>query len=191
MASGSFWDLMPVLIEEAKIDDGALSDLLAMLEVPIRAVASRISRNCEDDAVQAALIKIWKNLDKIDLQRPNTIRGFIFRTATTAIWDEGRAHVRATRGEPIDPEWVVKTHRELDVEFNEYANMYLQYVRMNGTMAGAHQELAKRMGVCISSISSKFHEKATGIRGNVGPGSKDVIVESILAGDKRRRTRKP
>jgi hypothetical protein len=146
-----------------------------------------------DDAVQVALIKVWRRLDQIDLDRPSTIKSVITTTGVRAMRDEVRSWLRLHRhdGDQIDNWELIAGQKEKksDLEVSPFLRLYLKYVEDTGSFDGAHRHVANQLGVSLAYVSSIFHRLCLDIKldtRSVDKDSQAETIQGILNGNRKK-----
>lgn len=118
-------------VRAAQDDVKNIPALFEALMPALKAIAIRIAPQCVDDAIQAAQIKIWRNVDRVDLSRHNTIRALLCRMAHNAMRDEIRKWLRqhpkgVEAWGPDDLGEIVDRRTELRMDQKEYLDRVLE-----------------------------------------------------------------
>lgn len=176
----------PGLVVAARAGDGQLWLELQPLLVRI---ARRVAPQIGDDAVQVAVIAIWKSLVSVDLDRPSEVRAYLLRVGVNAMHDEIRKYLRRTKGVVELVQDVARRDEfEHGSDFDgDVLRLYLRYIETTGTFKGSHKHVAGILGVSTSRASNMFHEAAKSYRKETGRGTHqsrryEDTVQRILQG---------
>lgn len=113
------------------------------------------------DAVQEAFLRIFKQIDKVDLRRDTTARQYLTNAGVFAIRTFNRKVMRQNRRDKKPPERsVVVRDRENLSDLPPVLALYLEHIEATGTMKGAHTAVGRRLGVHKASAFRRFHEEA-------------------------------
>lgn len=182
-------------VRKSRLDESELESILDELRPTFTSIAKRIASQCVDDAVQVALIRVVRAIkqNKINMDRPDTIRSMLMSSGVNAMRDEVRKYLRLSWGQTTDEVLESREGGEIDgraesltnsEELGPYLSMYLEYVREHGTFKGAHRFVAKKLKVRLSWASSMFHREAKDFisRSGIPHGSttKDDVTRRLL-----------
>jgi RNA polymerase sigma-70 factor (ECF subfamily) len=172
------------LVERARGGDvEAFRDLVYDVGTRLHAIAVRILRDPDlaEDALQQALIQMWKGLP--GLRDPDRFEAWCYRLVVHASYREARrdnrwtATVREIRTEPgdadrvaevIDRDEVERTFRRLSPEHR--AVLVLHFVI--GLPAG---EIAKVLGVPAGTVGSRLHYATQSFRAAFEADARNVV----------------
>lgn len=182
------------LLKDARKSDRGFEALVNVLNPLLYGKARKIASQCVDDAVQSAIIKIWRNLDKIDENRQDTIKALMMRMAIQAMRDEIRRVLRRRREVGFEDEimklFKEKEKREERWDFTGILGVYYQYVKDSGTFVGAHKHVSEILGMNMSNASVKFHKESKiftekyGLTKNEKESIFNRILNETLGGDR-------
>ena len=158
LAGAQLW---PTLVERAMDEPETISEMYRLLDPILRKLARQASWRLVDDMLQAAHVAIWQVLPRVDLSRGWAIRAMLIRTGYYAMRDELRRELRHRRV-PLEPleDALLQHHDRRRERFGGILDVYLEYVRENGTFNGAHQHMARRLGISTAKATSDFHRAA-------------------------------
>ena len=151
-------DLMKKLVSlSRKGDNKAFEDLLVQIEPTVKYIATNITPRRVEDSMQAARLKVWRNLKHVRLGKSSTIFAYLIRVAKNAILDEyNKAKNPEKQVEELENTAAGK-NQQVNPEFNEFMQHYLDYVRENGKFAGAHRGVANKLGLSVARVSYLFN----------------------------------
>jgi DNA-directed RNA polymerase specialized sigma24 family protein len=137
---------------------GDFSRLHDLLIPVLRSVARKIASQCVEDAVQRGIVKVWRNADRVDLARPETVRPWLIKVGVRAMRDEVRRVLVRARERP-DGEFdhrEGKPAREKRFEFRgELLGEYVRFVEETGGTAGVHVHVARVMKTTPAKVQSE------------------------------------
>ena len=184
------------LVESALREPDQISNLFEALKPILIVMAKRIAPQVPEDALQVAYIKIWTVISsgKVDLERLDTIKSLLLRSAGNAMKDERhrnykskRGEVRLSDGEESIIELIPDKSSGEKYEFGGLLTEYLDYVTKEGKFDGSHSVIAKNMGVSVRHVISKFHQEADEFlkreQLSSAPLQFQSIIDSILSDD--------
>lgn len=179
------------LVRDARKNDQGFKELAKALEPTLTGLAVKIASQMCEDAKQAALLKVWENLDRVDLRKKKTIKTMLFGAAISGMRTEVRKHLkfinsRAIISEKLIEELSSKKDRHSGYEFKGLLGHYCDYIRRTGSMRGAHAFFAKIHHVTVDTMKRRFHNEALKFLETEGLGniriSEEDIVEKLLEG---------
>ena len=156
-----------ILVSAKGGDKAAVEAVLAALEPTLRRMACKIARYLDqDDVMQMARIKIWHEINTIDLARWRRVPGYLLWIAANEMREEVRRdkvrrpvnftdvsltptgeRKRGSEGErdyitPVrSAPPVVPPTESLDRALSNVLRQYLKHIRLMATMRGAHTVL--------------------------------------------------
>lgn len=164
-------------VKDALVDPQQFEVIANALRPILRERARRLAPQLVDDALQAAYLKVWRTLPRVDLNRPETIRALLIQVAIFGMRTEVKLFLRRHRGQILSSDYRSRFDEDqmgvgLDGCFGEEEDnqpyqfegllaKYLEYVRRHGTFSGAHRHMAEQEGMAIAQIIGLFHKEAT------------------------------
>lgn len=154
---------------DAQDDINTLSSLLKLVDPTLKFLCFRFAHQCQEDAYQAAIIRIWKKIHKVDPSRPSSAKAYLMQAALSGIRDEVRRYRRGSDNDMILRQDMGYTHGSANratsdimdrSEFPGILQQYLTYIEETGDMHGAHKVVGMELGVTTARASTLFHEAA-------------------------------
>jgi len=187
------WRQLVTLYRRKSTSAAAIEAILEKIEPLLQRMLTTFPEDLQADLLQAARIKLWRVLPRIDLRRSNrSIGAMLRRTATNAIRDEWtrlhRLHRRAAQWKPehADPAGSAAEDPQTALEFGGILALYVRHIRQTGSFAGAHRAVARQRGVSAKRASDDFRRAARAWLDQHGlsdpPTRYARIVARILAG---------
>lgn len=146
-----------------KAQNGDFNPLHDLIKPVLTSVARRIASQCVEDAVQCGLVKVWKNIDYVDLTREATVKALVMKIGVRAMRDEvrkvlsrskesGSEDLDATPGQEEDEHRLVFTGTVLEE--------YVKFYRESGTFVGVHVEVARRLRRPVGEVQAEARREA-------------------------------
>lgn len=164
--SGLFSDTKrdPVVqaVIDAQQDERCLQTLFDLLDPVLYRIARRIASQVIDDAVQMAKIRIWKKIQKVDIDRPETIKTYVMKAAVSGMRDEVRKYLRQhpmPMASLENVEIAIITDMEMTVQdYDGVLELYMMYIQQTGDIHGAHKAVGDILEVSTARASTLFHQ---------------------------------
>ena len=169
-----------LLVESARKDEANLGQLLDALCPALTAISHQIAPHFTEDAVQIGLVKVWQELDWVDVSLPErVIRAGLLKIAVHAIRDEVR---RQRRQEYVCVDGVDAPIEDSNVELplSYLMEHYIDHIRQHGCFNGAHRAVAKRVGLSLGETTQQFQEDAKHMAQELSFSRIPVTTEDIL-----------
>jgi len=148
------------LVLEARNDDAAFEKLIANLETTFYTVAGSLAADSlVDDLVQLAIIRVWQQLGKVNLNQPGTIRRFLIVAGTNAMKSYLCRNDPLKNVDRVSLDNVVVEPTQ-NVMFTGLLLEYVEFIRANSTFVGSHKQLAKKHGVSEWTMRNSFNTAA-------------------------------
>jgi sulfite reductase beta subunit-like hemoprotein len=129
----------------------------------LTSVARRIASQCVDDAVQCALIKVWRNVGYVDLSREATVKALVMKIGVRAMRDEVRKVLSKSKesgSEDLDFNPAkVEDPRGLKF-YGDVLEEYVKFYEENGTFVGVHVEVARRLRKPVGEVQAEARREA-------------------------------
>lgn len=122
-----------------------------------------------DDIMQQARIGIWRAIAHVDLDQPNSVRGFLVVAAKNNAISFVRKELRRQRSEFVGlPEeaWGIVQPEQimyLDLDDNDLLAMYLDYIKWSGGFKGAHDHVASLIKVKKYKLKQMVQKRAAAL----------------------------
>jgi len=115
-----------------------------------------------DDAVQCALIKIWRNIGYVDLGREVTVKALVMKIGVRAMRDEvRRAVAKSKEANASDVALISVDADSKPLQFEgRLLSEYVKYYEENGTFTGVHSFVSKVLGVSATSLQAEARREA-------------------------------
>lgn len=156
--SGGEWS--SAVREAQRGDFDRLHDLMKPV---LTSVARRIASQCVDDAVQCALIKVWRNVGYVDLSREATVKALVMKIGVRAMRDEVRKVLSKSKesgSEDLDFNPAkVEDPRGLKF-YGDVLEEYVKFYEENGTFVGVHVEVARRLRKPVGEVQAEARREA-------------------------------
>ena len=147
-------------VRAALRDREAFAELVQPLTGPLRGAAWTMARPDHDDALQAAMLAIWRALPKVRLTNPYTIRNMLWRTGIRAILDTIRNRRRRLHEPMLDSNEPAARRIIEQYDLPPLLELYKEYVIQNGSLAGAHKHFGDLLGIGARQASTLFNQEA-------------------------------
>lgn len=151
------------LLRQCVLDDCKIGELMSYVDELFLSTYRYFSRAISmEEAKQACIIKLWNNIDKINLDRP--VYGIICRIFKTAILTEISKQSRGRKGsvEYNDQLHGVAVTSSVDLSEgvfdDELLSLYVDYIREHGNMVGAPAFVANKLGLKATTVRTKFNQ---------------------------------
>lgn len=173
-------------VKDARKSKKNYPKLLEILEPTLVRIARRIASQIVDDAVQAAEMKIWRKLDRVDMKQPSTVKPYLMKVAVSAMRDEVQRYLRRTRHQvriSEDYELEAPSKSTTDVEFKGVLLVYLKHIKMTGSFKGCHKSVAAELGIPVSRVTDMFHKEASSLINREGLRSeydRDELLDELF-----------
>jgi RNA polymerase sigma-70 factor (ECF subfamily) len=169
------------LVERARAGDGSAYEQLARAVVdPLYRVAHRILRDSDaaDDAVQQALVAIWRDLPK--LRDPDRFRAWSYRLVVRAAYAEAGRHRRQARVTAIladepsvsDTSFQVAARDALDRAFDALSVEHRAVLVLHYHLGMTIGEIATTLDVPYGTVGSRLHYAIRSLRVAFGTDGK-------------------
>jgi hypothetical protein len=153
----------PTLVKGIQDKNRDPEDLINYFKPLLIHEALKMTRTEVDDLVQEGLWAIWKivKAKTVDPNRPSSMKAYLVRSALNRMRSVLRSRKKWLET-CSDLEYVPDHRRTLvrdeEMHVDGVLVLYLQYVRFNGDMRGAHAWVAARLGVSTSAACTAFHK---------------------------------
>ena len=150
------------LVKGAKSNDReCFEKLLSQLEPLFYAIALKLNYDT-DELVQIARIAVWKAINNVKIRTSKdkkTSRMYLVTAGIndmkTKVRNEKYRMMRSI--DLVDKILFARFYNRRIFDGDKILSRYLEYIKLNGDMKGAHQTIAKEKGITLWTVRRQFH----------------------------------
>jgi DNA modification methylase/DNA-directed RNA polymerase specialized sigma24 family protein len=148
-------------VRQAQAGDFGPLDRIARPQ--LRSVARRLSPRWAEECVQAGLLKIWRRIGTVDLERGPTVRHYLMTIGTRAMRDEMRRAI-AVRETPVDDLEVADDRPDEELGLHgRLTNRCIEALRKHRSASPALRAVARKAKLSVRELERRVRSEITSI----------------------------